>query len=388
MEMKQAIEVLLGLGPKWKLLTVSYLEAEGCFDLKVRETQKLWEGLRCAGCGAEGVRCYDHVPEREWRHMDIMGKQSIIRCSLPRGHCKSCNLKYRIKPPWEGESKHFSKDFEGFALKLMKEMPSKSAGRILGEHDTRLTRMLELHVSLAHKSDDWSKVRYIGVDELSHKKGHRYITVFSDMESRRVLFATEGKDASVWDVFGQELLRHNGNPWNIQLISMDMSPAYIAGSKAVCPGAELVFDKFHVIMNANNAVDAIRRDEARRGHKDARHQLKNTRWCWRKNPGNLTSSQQKLMDRLDHEMLVTSKAYQMKLVLQQIYSMLVVPKVKKKLKNWCQWVLDYSKTTLYNLFKPMANVAKMIRIGMVFVPIGSTGLLMPTWKVLTLSSPL
>ena len=57
---------------------------------------------------------------------------------------------FQIKPPWEGRSKHFTQEFEGFALLLAREMPVSKAGEILGENDQRLWRMLFAHVEAAH----------------------------------------------------------------------------------------------------------------------------------------------------------------------------------------------------------------------------------------------
>jgi transposase len=97
-----------------------------------------------------------------------------------------------VPVPWEG--KHFTRDFEAFALTLMREMPMKKAGEILGEHDPRLWRLLFAHVDKADAALDLSELVHLGVDGLNCRKGHNYLTVFADLVNRRVIFATEGKD--------------------------------------------------------------------------------------------------------------------------------------------------------------------------------------------------
>ena len=67
---------------------------------------------------------------------------------------------------------------------------------------------------------------------MNRRKGHNYLTVFADLLAKRVLFATPGKDASVWEAFAAELLRHNGHPKAIQYVAIDMSAAYIKGVSA------------------------------------------------------------------------------------------------------------------------------------------------------------
>ena len=75
------------------------------------------------------------------------------------------------------------------------------------------------------------------------RKGHSYISVFADLYGKRVLYATEGKDARTWDRFSKDLLEHKGNQAAITLVSMDMSPAYQCGARTHCQQAQIVFNK-------------------------------------------------------------------------------------------------------------------------------------------------
>ena len=94
-------------------------------------------------------------------------------------------------------------------------------------------------------------VVWVGADEMNRRKGHNYITVFADLVNKRVLFGTAGKDASVWERFAQELQAHNGHPKAITQVAIDMSPAYVKGVRENFGRARLVFDKFHVIQEAD-----------------------------------------------------------------------------------------------------------------------------------------
>ena len=132
----------------------------------------------------------------------------------------------------------------------------------------------------------------VGCDELSARKGHRYVSVFCDLIGKRVLFAAPGKDKGVWEAFVGALGEHNGHPRAITEVSIDMSPAYIAGVKEnLGDQAVIVFDKFHVVAHANAAVDETRRAEQRHLGKAQREQLKGARWALLKNPANHTPKQ-------------------------------------------------------------------------------------------------
>jgi transposase len=83
-----------------------------------------------------------------------------------------------VCPPWEGLSKHFRKAFEAMTLLLLRDLPVAAVARKLKEHDTRLWRMLKAHVAAAHPQADWSNICCVGCDEMSVRKGHRYLGVF------------------------------------------------------------------------------------------------------------------------------------------------------------------------------------------------------------------
>jgi hypothetical protein len=118
---------------------------------------------------------------------------------------------FRVRPPWEGLSAHFTKEFEAFALLLMREMPISKAAETVGECDTRLWRMLFRQVDAAYAEADFSSVFCVGVDEMHISKGQEYVTVFADLVKKRVLFATEGIDHTTWEKFVKALEQHNGH---------------------------------------------------------------------------------------------------------------------------------------------------------------------------------
>ena len=139
---------------------------------------------------------------------------------------------------------------------------------------------------------------------------------------------------------------------------MDMSVPFQKGALENCPQAELVFDKYHLIAKANKAVGDIRRAEIRLGGRY--HDLKKTRWIWLKNPENLTEKQAARLERIDQANLVTAKAYQMRLSLQDIYVLESVGRAESRLLAWCRWVRQKAKQARYELLAGMVKVARCI----------------------------
>jgi transposase len=350
---------LLGLGFNWEVVESRFEKQSGTVFLEIRETKQLWESLRCPKDGGL-VFCYDHTEELTWRHLNVFQHQCEIRCGLPRGKCRQCNHVFRVRPPWEGLSTHFTKEFEAFALLLMREMPVSKVAEVVGETDTRLWRMLFRQVDAAYAEADFSRVCCVGVDEMNVRKGHEYITVFADLIAKRVLFATEGKDKATWVKFLEALEKHNGHRHAITQASMDMSKAYQAGVAENCHNAQVVFDKFHVIKNVGEAVDKVRKVEVRLGGKGVWEALYKSQWIWRKNPENLSDEQQKRLEKIESKNLSTAKAYQMRLVLQDIYRSANAASARHRFKVWCRWVRWVARFHKPVLFASMVKVAQMI----------------------------
>ncbi len=351
---------LLGLGMNWEVEESRFEKESGTVYLEIRETSRLWETVRCPQDGGLAY-CYDHTETLTWRHLNIFQHKCQITCRLPRGKCRQCDHVFRVRPPWEGLSMHFTKEFEAFTLLLLREMPVSQVAELVGETDTRLWRMIFRQVDAAYAEADFSSVCCLGVDELCVRHGREYITVFADLLAKRVLFATEGTEAQTWVKFVEALEAHNGHRHAITQVSMDMSRAYQAGVAQTCRNAQVVFDKFHVILNATQAVDQVRTAEIRGGGSGVWEALNKTQWIWRKNPEKLTGRQQQHLAKIKDKNLATAKAYQMRLVLQDIYRSADVATARHRFQVWCRWVRWVARFYKNPLFVSMLRLEKTIR---------------------------
>jgi transposase len=350
---------ILALGEAWQVTTVDYLEKERQVVIRVEETPKIWASQPCPHCACPSGSGYDHAPERHWRHLNVCQLESEIVCALPRGQCKECRKVFTVRAPWEGRSPHLTQEFEAFALTLMREMPVAKAGEILGETDQRLWRMLFAHVDAAWRELSWENVVWVGADEMNRRKGHNYLTVFADLEAKRVLLAVEGKEAGTWERFVEQLMAHNGHPKAITQVAIDMSPAYIRGVKENLGNATIVFDKFHVVSQVVEAVEEVRRKEVRQDVQ-AREQLEKTCWLWRKNPEGWTEREASRWEQLKDKPLVTGLAYAMRLELQRAYTAPTVAQARRRFQAWCQWVQNEARDLTSGLLEPMRKAAQMV----------------------------
>lgn len=134
--------------------------------------------------------------------------------------------------------------FEAYVLALAKSMPIANAAERLGEHDTRLWRIVEHYVWRAVEKLDLSLVGRIAADETSARRGPDTISLFVDMARRKVVYVADGKDAATVKEFADFLEAHGGRREAVTDASIDMGAAFEAGIKENFPNAEITFDKF------------------------------------------------------------------------------------------------------------------------------------------------
>lgn len=148
-------------------------------------------------------------------------------------------------------------------MTLARQMPVKAVAALCGEHDTRIWRVLHYYVAQARAEMDCSQVKRVGLDETAARRGPDYLALFVDLEEKRLLCATAGKDAATVAAFAADVVAHGGAPRQIKSVSCDMSPAFTKGVRAELPAAEITYDRFHLVKVLNEAVDAVRREESK-----------------------------------------------------------------------------------------------------------------------------
>lgn len=342
----QLFQLALGLTPPWQVQDVEFDPEAGRLDLTLDFPPG--SEFSCPECGRAGCKAHD-TTWKEWRHLNFFQHEAYLHAPVPRVRCPDHGVK-QVEVPWARPGSGFTLLFEAFVLALVKEMPVAAVARLMGEHDTRLWRVLHHYVEAGRREADFSDVTRVGADETSAKRGQDYITLFADLEGARVMFATEGRDASTFGRFRLDLMAHGGTPEQIRQLCMDMSAAYVSGAQTHFPLAEVVFDRFHVMKLVNDAVDQVRREEQKE-----RPELKESRYVWLKNPRNLTRRQRELLEELSPNRLglKTARAYQMKLALQEFWEL--PPSLAEAfLKRWYFWAT-------HSRLDPMIRVAKTLK---------------------------
>ncbi|WP_435106950.1 ISL3 family transposase, partial [Arhodomonas sp. AD133] len=283
-------------------------------------------------CGAADQPVHDSR-RRSWQHLHFFEHRAYIHASVPRVRCGGCTKTTQVAVPWARPGSGFTELFEAMVVTLCAQMPVQAVACHLGVGDDALWRILHHYIDAARAQENFSEVAAVGIDETAARRGHHYISVFHDLEARRVLYACPGRDQHTVARFAEDLRAHGGEPEAVTAACIDMSKAYIAGVGKHLPVAAITFDRFHVIQLANVAVDEVRRGEVRE-----QPILKHTRWVWLKDAGRWTYRQLQDFHALSRTQLKTARAWRLKDALRELYAQAPPREIAEaELKRWYSW---------------------------------------------------
>ena len=202
-------------------------------------------------------------------------------------------------------------------MRLCRQMSMSAISKEIHESDSNLWRVFKYYTRKGiEERIDLETTTRIAVDETATKRGHNYITIFTDMDSGDVVLVEEGRKKEVFKKLYGWLFDKGGHPKNIELFSMDMSKSYKAGRRDYFPNSEEVYDRFHIKKLLNEALNSVRSKEVKE-----MDTLKKTKYIWLKNENKLkTEERQKLSDFINEESCLTAQAYKLKLSFDQIWN--------------------------------------------------------------------
>jgi len=330
----------LQLQEGWKV-EKCYFEGEPP-QLKLKLNFERGHQYKCPQCEQESPT-HDTV-EKEWRHLNFFQYQCILQARVPRCKCKEHGVQ-QVKVPWARPGSGFTLLFEAMTMLLCQEMPMVQTAKMLGEHDTRLWRIATHYVEEAHKKNSWAHIKRISVDETSSRRGHRYVTNILDADSHKLLLMIEGRSAEALKKFSEELITHGGKIEQIELISMDMSPAYQKGAREYFPKAQIVFDHFHIMQMAGDALDKVRKELIKEGA-----HFSGALWAIRGNEWTRSEEQLTQRQSLCKEYPKLGCAIGLRDLLQDI----LATEDERSLRWWC-------KRAKLSRFKPFKALAETIQ---------------------------
>ncbi len=316
---------------------VSWEELEDATEIVVQARVR---GTRRA-CGKCERKCpgYDAGSgRRRWRTLDLGTCKVFIEAAAPRVKCRRHGV-VTAAVPWARHASEFTRDFEDQVAWLTTQASRTAVEKLMRVAWRTVTSIAErfYHASLRRpgRLDGLSR---IGIDEISHRKGQKYLTVVIDHDSNRLVWGAAGRDAATLEAFFDELGEERCS--QLKFVSADGAPYIETVVRRRCPQAVFCLDAFHVVMWAGEALDEVRRhvwNEARRsGMKPEARELKDSRYALWKNPENLTARQKRKLSLIAKTNGPLYRAYLLK---EQLRLLLKQPVAEGMalLKAWLAW---------------------------------------------------
>jgi transposase len=301
-------------------------------------------------CGWIGKAIYDRSTRR-WRHLDLGASKLFLEAVIRRLYCQRCARVRTEHVEWARPGARHTADFEDVVAWLAQHTDKTTITNLLRTSWETVAgivqRVVAEHVD-PRRLDDLYR---IGVDEVSWRKGHRYLTVVADHDrDGTVVWAGEGRDhhslEAFYDLLGADRCA------KLRAVSLDMGNAYKHATDHRAPQARQCVDPFHVIQLANQAVDRARRwawNIERQTHPSRRYRpqrrthaspssrwIKNTRWALVKDPASLNDNQRAILDQLRRERSVLYRCWQIKEALRDLYR-LDITDPDTHLTWWLNW---------------------------------------------------
>jgi len=314
------------------------------------DVKPTWRHARCGDCQrkspCEGRRL------RYWRHLDLGGIKCRLRYAIRRVNCSRCGVKTEAVP-WAESGSWFTRPFEMHTTYLAKVTDKTTVTKLMRISWVTVGKIIQRVVARQRgDGDHLDELRIIGVDELSYRRHHKYVTVVVDHARGVVVWAAEGKSAATLNQFFTALGAERSA--KLEAVTIDMSAAYIKAVSEATPEATIIFDRFHIQRKAHDALDAVRRDEVREAAPADKKALKKTRWPLQKNPWNLSELEEKKLSELQRTNKRIYRAYLLKETLAAVLDSRFLSIARMKLDEWLAWA-SRSRLT------PFVKLARTIR---------------------------
>ncbi|MDX2382031.1 MAG: ISL3 family transposase [Acidimicrobiia bacterium] len=315
--------------------------------------------LECPECGYSTPARYDSRPvDSRWRHLDLGVWRLEVRARLRRLVCPAHGVRTE-GVPFARPGSEFSGDFEALVAWLATRTDKTAITKLVRINWRTVGRIVERVVADELDPGRLDGLFEIGVDEISWRKHHNYLTLVADHHSGKVVWGAEGRDATTLDGFFDEL----GTDRSAQLtaVSMDMGPAFAKSVRADghAPQATICLDPFHVVALGTKALDEVRRPlwQQMRQLPDPgiAKRFKGARWALLKNPDDLTDTQAVTLTAIRRNGGAMWRAYKLKEALRAIFAGdLTETEASDMIDRWCSWAQR-------SRLQPFIKLARTIR---------------------------
>ena len=245
---------------------------------------------RCTCCGSSNVRVKE-TKERTFRALNIEKKRTYLKVNVHKLLCNQCNKQAWMQLPFTCGKLPLTKTFIYYIVQLTAIGTLLAVALLLGLHWTTVKNIDKTNLAKRSKQFSFKKLRYISIDEIAIRKGHKYMTIFTDISTGQIIYTVEGRSEKAIAPFLKQLAKRAKR---LRGIGIDMSASYASAINKHLPAAAIVYDRFHVTKLLNDTIDKIRRSESTK-HRDV---VKGQRFLLLRNFADLDSDQKSRLEKL------------------------------------------------------------------------------------------
>ncbi len=306
---------------------------------------------RCGQCRTRGSY-RDTRPARRFRHVPLWGIPVVLRYAPRRVMCLQCAGVHVELMPWVRGKQQMTHALQVTLATWARALPWQQVARLFRCSWGTVATAVEAAVAygLAHR--DLEDVTHIGIDEISRKRGHIYVTNVYDLARKRLVWSGEGRSTDTLNAFFDFLGPEKTAA--LEGVCCDMWQPYILVIKDRAAQAVLVFDKFHIVRHLMAAVDQVRRDEVREKGPAHKALMYKTRFIWLKNQWNLTAPQVQRLGSLERLNLKINRAYLLKECFRLFWEYRRAGWAQRYLTHWCWWAT-------HSRLPPLRDFARMLQ---------------------------
>ncbi len=306
----------------------------------------------CSVCGQVCRGVHDRA-WRRWRHLDLAGQRCFIEYQLRRVRCPDCGVRVEALGFARAGARH-TRDFEDLTAFLAQQMAKAPVSRLLRIGWDTVGAIVARVVADHLDTDRLSGLVMIGCDEISYRRGQRYLTTVCDHTTGAIVWAKPARNAQTLQAFFDDLGDRRAS---IQAVSIDMNGSYEKAIRAAVPQAEVCFDPFHVVQLAGRAVDEVRRADWNAQGKSktsAGRFVKGVRWSLLKAPERQSTWQLAALHEISKTNRRLYRAFLLKEQIRLLYHLDDPAAAPAHLDAWLAWA---SRSKL----KPFVKLARTIR---------------------------
>lgn len=313
-----------------------------------------WIGGRllvCGNCSRRTRKVHSRQRTREWRDLRVRDQDLVLRYAPHRVRCPACGPRVE-HVPWAYRWQRVTRALSLALAELSRKLTWKETAAHFGVNWKTVALAVKRAVEWGLKHRPWKALRVIGIDEVSRRKGQRYLTLVYDLERRRLVWIGEDRETKTMERFFAWLGPRRRR--SICIVCCDMWAIYMEAVQMHLPWAIIVFDRFHVVQHLNRAVDDVRRQAWRELRGEERIAFKKTRWLWLKNPWNLRAAERRRLSALCRINQPIVRAYYLKEAFQRFWDYRSEAWAFPYLKQWLWWAS-------HSRLEPFKRFARMIR---------------------------